>query len=34
VAIDAAGNVLILDSGNVRIRKVVGIAAPGVVAGQ
>jgi trimeric autotransporter adhesin len=33
VAIDAAGNLLFSDVGNNRIRKVIGIAAPGVVAG-
>jgi sugar lactone lactonase YvrE len=34
VAIDAAGNLLFSDANNVRIRKVIGIAAPGLVAGQ
>jgi hypothetical protein len=34
VAIDVAGNVLFADSGNGRIRKVIGIAAPGLVGGQ
>jgi sugar lactone lactonase YvrE len=34
VAIDAAGNLLFSDVGNNRIRKVIGIAAPGLVAGQ
>jgi len=34
VAIDAAGNLLPNDGGNSRIRKVIGIAAPGLVAGQ
>jgi hypothetical protein len=34
VAIDAAGNLLFSDGSNVRIRKVIGIAAPGLVAGQ
>jgi hypothetical protein len=34
VAIDAAGNLLFSDPGNRRIRKVVGIAAPGLVGGQ
>jgi sugar lactone lactonase YvrE len=34
VAIDGAGNLYITDRGNVRIRKVIGIAAPGVIGGQ
>ncbi len=34
LAIDADGNLLILDWGNNRIRKVWGVAAPGVVAGK
>jgi hypothetical protein len=34
IAIDAAGNVLFTDGGNRRIREVIGIAAPGLVAGQ
>jgi sugar lactone lactonase YvrE len=34
LAIDAAGNLLFSDTGNGRIRKVIGIAAPGLVAGQ
>jgi sugar lactone lactonase YvrE len=34
VAIDAAGNLLLSDPGNFRIRKVIGIAAPGLMAGQ
>ena len=34
VAIDAAGNLLLADNGNRRIRNVIGIAAPGLVAGQ
>jgi hypothetical protein len=34
VAIDAAGNLLINDAGNRRIRKVIGIAAPGLVGGR
>lgn len=34
VAIDTAGNLLLLDGGNRRIRKVSGIAAPGLVGGR
>jgi len=34
IAIDGAGNVSIADQGNRRIRKVIGIAAPGLIAGQ
>jgi len=34
VAIDAAGNLYLVDQGNNRVRKVIGIAAPGLVAGQ
>jgi hypothetical protein len=34
VAIDAAGNLYLVDSGNIRIRKVIGIAAPGLIAGH
>jgi hypothetical protein len=34
VTIDAAGNLIFVDEGNNRIRKVIGIAAPGLVAGQ
>jgi sugar lactone lactonase YvrE len=34
LAIDAAGNLYIADFFNLRIRKVIGIAAPGLVAGQ
>jgi sugar lactone lactonase YvrE len=34
VAIDAAGNLLIGDADNRRVRKVIGIAAPGLVGGQ
>jgi sugar lactone lactonase YvrE len=34
VAIDAAGNLLLIDGVNRRIRKVIGIAAPGLVAGR
>jgi sugar lactone lactonase YvrE len=34
VAIDGAGNLYITDRGNLRIRKVIGIAAPGVSGGQ
>jgi sugar lactone lactonase YvrE len=34
VAIDAVGNLYVTDAGNKRIRKVIGIAAPGLVAGQ
>jgi carboxypeptidase family protein/NHL repeat-containing protein len=33
VAIDAAGNLFFSDQGNGRVRKVIGIAAPGLVAG-
>jgi hypothetical protein len=31
IAIDAAGNLLLVDGGNARVRKVNGIAAPGLV---
>jgi hypothetical protein len=34
VAIDPASNVLFVDDGNNRVRKVVGIAAPGLVGGR
>ena len=34
VAIDPAGNLLISDGVNKRIRKVIGVAAPGVIAGR
>jgi len=34
LAIDAAGNLYISDARNNRIRKVIGIAAPGLIAGQ
>src|SRR5581483_9626659 len=34
VAIDAAGNLFICELGSQRIRKVIGIAAPGVIGGQ
>jgi sugar lactone lactonase YvrE len=34
VAIDAAGNLFFSDQGNGRVRKVIGIAAPGLVGGQ
>jgi hypothetical protein len=34
VTIDAAGNLIFIDSGNNRIRKVIGSAAPGLIAGQ
>jgi sugar lactone lactonase YvrE len=34
LAIDAPGNLLIVDQGNNRIRKVIGVAAPGLIAGQ
>jgi hypothetical protein len=34
IAIDAAGNLIFIDAGNFRIRKVIGIAAPGLFAGQ
>jgi hypothetical protein len=34
VAIDAAGNLLIGDADNRRVREVIGIAAPGLVGGQ
>jgi sugar lactone lactonase YvrE len=34
IAIDAAGNLLLVDGGNARVRKVIGIAAPGLVGGQ
>jgi hypothetical protein len=33
VAIDAAGNLLFTETGNRRVRKVIGIAAPGLVGG-
>ena len=32
--IDAAGNLIFVDGGNNRIRKVIGIATPGLIAGQ
>ena len=32
VAIDAAGNLILVDQGNNRVRKVIGIAAPGALA--
>jgi sugar lactone lactonase YvrE len=34
ITIDAAGNLIFGDGGNHRIRKVIGIAAPGLIAGQ
>jgi hypothetical protein len=34
VAIDAAGNLILVDNVNNRVRKVIGIAAPGLIAGQ
>jgi DNA-binding beta-propeller fold protein YncE len=34
IAIDRAGNLYVVDNGNKRVRKVVGIAAPGVIGGQ
>jgi sugar lactone lactonase YvrE len=34
IAIDAAGNLIFADQGNNRVRKVIGIAAPGLIAGQ
>ena len=34
VAIDAAGNLYISENANRRIRKVIGIAAPGIIAGR
>lgn len=34
VTIDAAGNLIFVDGGNNRIRKVIGIAAPGLIAGR
>jgi sugar lactone lactonase YvrE len=34
LAIDGAGNVSFVDNGNRRIRKVIGIAAPGLIAGR
>jgi NHL repeat-containing protein len=34
LAADQAGNLYIADSGNQRVRKVIGIAAPGVIGGQ
>jgi sugar lactone lactonase YvrE len=34
VAIDAAGNLFFADQGGPRVRKVIGIAAPGIIAGQ
>jgi len=34
LAIDGAGNVNFVDNGNRRIRKVIGIAAPGLIAGR
>jgi hypothetical protein len=32
IAIDAAGNLYFSDNGNKRIRKVIGVAAPGLLA--
>jgi sugar lactone lactonase YvrE len=34
IAIDASGNVYVADTLNKRVRKIIGIAAPGLVAGQ
>jgi hypothetical protein len=34
VAVDPNGNLLITDSTNQRVRKVFGVAAPGLLAGQ
>jgi hypothetical protein len=34
VAIDAAGSLYISENGNARVRKVIGIAAPGLVGGR
>jgi NHL repeat len=34
LAIDGAGSLYIVDQGNNRVRKVIGIAAPGLVGGQ
>jgi hypothetical protein len=34
VAVDSAGNLLISDGVNKRVRKVIGIAAPGLVGGR
>lgn len=34
ITIDAAGNLIFVDFGNNRIRKVIGIAAPGLIGGQ
>jgi len=34
IAIDKAGNLLFVDAQNLRVRKVIGIAAPGIIAGR
>jgi sugar lactone lactonase YvrE len=34
LAIDAGGNLILVDQGNNRVRQVIGIAAPGLIAGQ
>jgi hypothetical protein len=34
ITIDTAGNLIFVDPGNNRIRKVIGIAAPGLIGGQ
>jgi sugar lactone lactonase YvrE len=34
ITIDAAGNLIFVDQGNNRIRKVIGIAAPGLIGGR